>query len=400
MAAAAFAAFFLLGSLGARNPAQAEKGEAVEMAAVVEAVHPEEKTIEVEGCMVELKDASLSGAARKAKDIKPGQFVKLRGERRGSGAVRARRVQVLEKNPGAAFRGYIANSSAGEVAKLKKSDKIVKDAALQEYVAGVGMALTPEWARKKYEFEFQVIEDPEVNAFAYPTGKIFVHTGLLGRVENEAQLAAVLGHEIGHVTEHHGERNFRSGLWKTGVFLTAALALDYEMERKGSSRATAAMAQMGLSLGYMAAVNGYGRNMEDQSDRVGLRYMKNAGYDVREAPGVWDLFNRVYGDTPTAVNVFYGNHSTNNLRRENQASEIKLLYRGVTEGKVNTEDYQRRMTALTWEAAKHDFEKERWEPARVETERVLRLQPEHEEAKKLLERIERKERKKKDGGEK
>jgi predicted Zn-dependent protease len=214
-----------------------------------------------------------------------------------------------------------------------------------------------------------------------PGGQIYVFTGLLGRVENEAQLATILGHEISHVTERHSERTY-----KKLYFPSIILEVTTIFVNPGLTRAESAL--IGLVLN--ASVSGYGRNQEDQSDRVGLRYSTAAGYDPREGPRVWNLFNAVYGDTPKVINFFYGSHSTHKVRRRNQEEEIALHYRDFSASPIDAEDYQQRMVAWTFKAAEHDFKEGRRKVARKEFERVLRISPDDETAREYLAKLDKK----------
>src|SRR5207249_4619114 len=163
-------------------------------------------------------------------------------------------------------------------------------------------------------FQFSVISDPTLNAFALPDGSIFVHTGLLARVENDAQLAAILGHETAHVTQRHGAQGYKKQMTTFLPALIGAEVLGERASRRTDDPFLQAMTQLGLSLAMSAAVSGYGRTHEDQADRVGLRYAVEAGYDPSAAPRVWEIFNETYGDPSKLENFFYGNHSTNPVR--------------------------------------------------------------------------------------
>ena len=115
-------------------------------------------------------------------------------------------------------------------------------------------------------------------------------------MENDAQLAAILGHESAHVTERHGAQGYKKQLT---TFLPVVIGAEVVGMKVGgqTDNPFAQMAtELGLSLAVSAAVSGYGRIHEDQADRVGLRYAVEAGYDPAPAPRVWDIFNETYGD--------------------------------------------------------------------------------------------------------
>jgi predicted Zn-dependent protease len=145
----------------------------------------------------------------------------------------------------------------------------LNDVRVQTAVKQIGMKLVNASHAKDspYRFDFHVLADPEtVNAFALPGGQIFITVGLLKRLENEDQIAGVLGHEIGHVVNRHSaEHMAKQGMWQ-GIVQGVALG-------SGDMSAT-------QIAGFVTnAINmKYGRNDEIESDTYGLRYMKNAGY--------------------------------------------------------------------------------------------------------------------------
>ena len=162
----------------------------------------------------------------------------------------------------------------------------------QRLVSAVGSRLLTEGGidevlREKdipYEFTFTLLEDDElVNAFALPGGPIFITEALFNRLENEAQLAGVLGHEIGHVIHRHGlQAMSRQNL---GQQLVAAVAV-------GSDSMSAA--QMGQFVNQMTQLS-YGRDAELQSDDYGLQALVNAGYDPREMVRVMEILRDASG---------------------------------------------------------------------------------------------------------
>ncbi|MBI3015463.1 MAG: M48 family metalloprotease [Candidatus Tectomicrobia bacterium] len=287
----------------------------------------------------------------------------------------------------------IWQQSEKEQRKLAGTGKLYKDPLLEEYLAGIAKKLEPHPVKEAgVEFQFHVIKDPALNAFAYPNGHIYVHTGLISRLENEAQLAAVLGHEMSHVVHRDGVRYYRSAKGKViaatvvGIAASIAVAAVSGKQAKEGNLVTAqvlnqtaqVMLGLGLQLGLLAAVNGYGRDLEDQADDGGLENMVRAGYDPKEASKVFQLFLKTYGDQTKIENFFFGNHSTNRERIENYNMLLATRYRQTAEepGRVvNTEDFQRRTRALVRENALLDIEAGRYDLARTQLEKVLKLQP-------------------------
>ena len=140
---------------------------------------------------------------------------------------------------------------------------------LRAYVRGIGTRLAehvePEY--RDIEWEFFALNSDVINAFALPGGKIFITRGLLQRFENEAQVAGVLGHEIGHVTARHSNERLSQAALAQGLVGELSRAADSELVGLGASV---------LAQGVMLK---YSRNHENEADMQGLKYMTAAGYD-------------------------------------------------------------------------------------------------------------------------
>ncbi len=154
----------------------------------------------------------------------------------------------------------------------------VKDQQLRAYVERVGMSMVPytEADYADLPWEFTLLDSDVINAFALPGGKVFVSRGLAQKMTNEAQLAAVLGHEIGHVTARHANDRISRQLVLAGVVAGAAVAAgqsDDDLLRVGVPVLVGA-AGTGFALSF-------DRGQETESDKLGMRYMTRAGYDPR-----------------------------------------------------------------------------------------------------------------------
>ncbi|MBD1842104.1 M48 family metalloprotease [Cyanobacteria bacterium FACHB-63] len=151
------------------------------------------------------------------------------------------------------------------------------DQSLQDYIDAVGERVVQrsEAAKAPYPFEFHLLRDSQtVNAFALPGGQVFITAALLGRMNSEAQLAAVLGHEVGHVVGRHGAEHLAKQ--QLGVSLVSAIGVATSGGQDGGQGA-AAIAQAANQLVNLR----YGRKDETESDRLGLKFMLQAGYDPR-----------------------------------------------------------------------------------------------------------------------
>ncbi|MEW6332121.1 MAG: M48 family metalloprotease [Pseudomonadota bacterium] len=151
--------------------------------------------------------------------------------------------------------------------KVRSQYGIYADPALQAYVQEIGRKLAAQSHRPNLEYHFTVLDSDQVNAFALPGGHIYITRGILAYLDSEAELAAVLGHEIGHVTARHGVRQHAAAT-TTGV-IGAVLGA-----------ATGIQATQDLfSVFGNAMLSGYGRDHELESDRLGAEYLARAGYD-------------------------------------------------------------------------------------------------------------------------
>ena len=159
---------------------------------------------------------------------------------------------------------------------------LVDDAELQSYVQRIGESLARDSERPELPWTFRVVDDPVPNAFALPGGYIFVTRGLLNLMESEAELASVLGHEIGHVTARHSVTQIsRAQLAQLGVGIGGILVP--ELQQFGG------LANTGLGLLFLK----YGRDAERQADELGFNYALADNYDVREMADVFASLQRV-----------------------------------------------------------------------------------------------------------
>ncbi len=222
--------------------------------------------------------------------------------------------------------------------------KLLPNHEVQDYVAAMGRRLLPAYQRdmrpedpRRIPFQFHVVLDNEVNAFATPNGIVVVNSGLLELLENEAQLAAVVGHEMSHATHEHTwrQQQYHKNT-RFGIALAGAVAGAYGLR---------GLADLANSING-AIVNGHARDLENQADRIGLEYMTAAGYDPRQAPAVWKLMVKKNGISST--NVFWSNHDNEPTRRSYLMNELKNNYRDVDLAalRINAEEYSRIKAAV------------------------------------------------------
>ncbi|HEY9384633.1 MAG TPA: M48 family metalloprotease [Gemmatimonadales bacterium] len=159
---------------------------------------------------------------------------------------------------------------------------IYPDSALQRYVHALGARLAATTERAALPWNFEVVDDPEVNAFAAPGGKVFVTRGILPYLGSEAELAGVLGHESGHVTARHTARQItRQQLF--GIGLIAGAILSSQIAQNAGA------IQQGLGVLFLS----YSRGDESQADELGFRYLRRLNYDPHEMSKTFATLERV-----------------------------------------------------------------------------------------------------------
>ncbi|RMG46830.1 MAG: hypothetical protein D6723_16750 [Acidobacteria bacterium] len=218
--------------------------------------------------------------------------------------------------------------------------KFVNDLELQQYVTKVGYKLIPRYIRDmprddpaKLTFRFYVIQDDTFNALALPDGSVFINTGLLKILKNEAQLAAVLGHEIAHITYEHPRQR-----WKKLLLLMMLSEVSSEILRRFGLETIADLTKFGI--GFFS--NKFSRELENQADRVGLFYMYDAGYDPREAPKVWREILKFVDENAFSI-FLYSDHPAAQQRLRNLNREIAYNYYNadLSKKKVGEDEYHR-----------------------------------------------------------
>jgi predicted Zn-dependent protease len=162
--------------------------------------------------------------------------------------------------------------------EIRRDPSYLEDAEISDYVNRLGHRLTAKLEGSPLSFEFFVLKDPTVNAFAMPGGYIGVHTGLIMTAQSESELASVLAHEISHVTQHHLARQLaRQGQTQLAALLSMAVAI---LAARNNPDVAMGAAVAGQAAGVQAQL-AYSRDFEREADRLGLQLLQKAGFDVR-----------------------------------------------------------------------------------------------------------------------
>ncbi|WP_051901417.1 beta-barrel assembly-enhancing protease [Methylotenera sp. L2L1] len=210
------------------------------------------------------------------------------------------------------------------------SDDVLSDVEVSDYLQGLGARLVANGPDKRQKFNFFVVQDPSINAFAMPGGVVGVHTGLILASNNESELASVLGHEIGHVTQRHLARMLASQKYDTFKNL-AGIALALLVARSNPQLATGAMTTAS-AIGVQNQLD-YTRDYEREADRIGLQILDSGGFDVRAMPQFFKTLQRgsrfVEGGAPS----FLRTHPLTSERIADVSNRVEQMpYRQVADG--------------------------------------------------------------------
>ncbi len=270
---------------------------------------------------VKVATSSAAGSAMGSRDqALAGYQVKYNGVRRSDGRIAAERIELGAPAPADAYkmphdlevvRGKDLQSGI-EVIEFRHGNKVQGRMKLfpvrsvQEYVTQLGDSLLPPGNRgttRTLEFRFFVVEDSSINAASLPDGTLLINTALLGAIQNEAQLAFVLSHEIAHVLQVHYWREVHETRGQRVGLIIAGLAAGAFIGDLGTFMA---------GLGIASVVNGHQRELENQADRLGLQNVIERGYDPREAPKFCKMIIERYGDRSTSK--IWSNHDSSVMR--------------------------------------------------------------------------------------
>jgi len=208
---------------------------------------------------------------------------------------------------------------------IEKS-KLSKDQRLLAILRRVGERIAAKAHEPDYQWEFNLIESDQANAFALPGGKVAVYTGILPVCRNEAGLAAVIAHEVGHVLARHGAERISQGM----VVDLVGTGIEYGIRgadpqaRAGIMVAYGAGATLGLLLPYS-------RKHESEADEIGIRLMARAGYDPAEAVALWERMARLEKERPPEFLSTHPDPGRRAARLRALLGRMRMLYEGQPE---------------------------------------------------------------------
>lgn len=234
--------------------------------------------------------------------------------------------------------------------EVRKHYGVYNDKQLQAYVDGIGQQLAKRSHRPNIKYTFTVLDSPEVNAFALPGGYIYITRGILAYVNSEAELAAVIGHEIGHVTARHSVRQYSKAA-ATSVGFTVASILVPELRTDVS--------QQLLNVLGNAIISGYGREAELEADRLGAEYIARDGYQPTAMIDVIGVLKnqeesererakREHREPQVYHGVFASHPSADNRLQQVVAQAEHLKLAGHVNGRAGRQRYLERINGVVF----------------------------------------------------
>nr|WP_275848696.1 M48 family metallopeptidase [Sulfurimonas sp. SAG-AH-194-I05] len=222
------------------------------------------------------------------------------------------RDQILLMSPSE----EIALGTQGYAAFLKTA-KLSTDRVQVARVRSIGQKIAIAANKPNYKWEFNVVDDKQINAFCMPGGKVVVYTGILDLVKNDDQLATIMSHEVAHALARHGAERMSHQKISSGVQLLGNLILGQTAPQYTNTFNTAY--GYGTKYGVMLP---YSRSHEYEADEIGVHLMYKAGYNIQEAVNFWKIMKAMKGNAPTE---FLSTHPNDDNRILKIAQTIKKI---------------------------------------------------------------------------
>lgn len=206
-------------------------------------------------------------------------------------------------------------------AELLKTERVSNNQRLNALLLRVGKRIAAQ-SPVRMNWEFKLIESPQMNAFCLPGGKVAFYTGILPIVQNEAAMAIVMGHEIAHAVARHGAQRVSQGM--IAQFGMTVLDVGLLQDNKYRNAVLAGLG-LGTQVGVMLP---FSRSHESEADDMGLRYAAAAGYDPSEAPRFWQRFSQASssgGKSPEFLSTHPAD-STRIRKLQDLQTEAQALY--------------------------------------------------------------------------
>jgi hypothetical protein len=218
-----------------------------------------------------------------------------------------------------------------EVAREAESQlPILNDSRTNAYIDRLGKTLAARAPGEKYPYQFKVINDKRINAFALPGGYVYINRGVIEAAASEAQLASVLAHEIGHVALRHGTNQVSKAYIAQAPLAILGGVL-------GNNSVGAVLAQLGVGFATNSILLKYSRDAERQADLMGTQILYDAGYDPR---GAVEFFERIQAESKGRAAEFFSSHPNPDNRISGVQNEIVKLGGARSGARTTSSEFQ------------------------------------------------------------
>lgn len=236
--------------------------------------------------------------------------------------------------------GYISEEEelklAGQVhSEVIREFRLVQNQPVNAYITDLGNRLAQRSERPRIPWKFYVVDDKSVNAFATLGGRVYIHTGLIAATTTEAQLASVMGHEIGHIVGRHGLENVKRAQ-KIGIGAAAASIVGAIIGGRVGSIVD--LAGNLIAGGYLMK---HSRDAEREADFLGLYNLDQAGYNTGEMVAMFQILNRLSQSQPNTIGSIMASHPAPKERAQNTQREIAEHLGSSVDGLTSSNEYAR-----------------------------------------------------------
>ncbi len=216
--------------------------------------------------------------------------------------------------------------------QIESHSKMCKDPVINSYVNWVGQKIAAVSGRYDITYHYKVIESPELNAFSLPGGWVYVYTGLLKHLKNEADLAFVLGHETGHIVGRHAIRRLQ-------LIYGINFLLSLTLGGKNLSQAELEV----IKVLYQIVIAGYSRKEEMEADEMGAYFTGKAGWNPVASIETLEILDKLIKFKPSGVTELFMDHPTNQKRIENLNRWIRTFPKSWLKNPFNEERYREKV---------------------------------------------------------
>ncbi|MBU1344707.1 MAG: M48 family metalloprotease [Proteobacteria bacterium] len=217
---------------------------------------------------------------------------------------------------------------------------ITQDTDINRYVSDVGKKLLPNVHRPQMPYNFQCVNATYINAYAFPGGSIAVTRGILLKLDNEAELASLLGHELGHVNARHAAEQMSKG--QLSSLLVGGISIVASTQGSGLGDLTQQLGALGQGL----LLSKYSRDNEREADSLGNEYMVKAGFSSKGFVGLMEMLNSLHKENPGSVQVLFSTHPMSSERLTAAVQREKGVYAYSKEQPLNRDRYMDSIASL------------------------------------------------------